>query len=204
LVTWVLDGRVLPGFLLPREIVSAAPFAPGRISQSQRLQSQYCHILTTPLLRCITWRNVSRCVGQAGRGSVPPARLSNVSSQALPREQGQPEPERGRVATWVGVALVTLALTSALATFLVISGSTRIVPVHRVVISLFIVNALIILALLLLVTWQAFTLFRARSRGAAAAGLHIRIILLFGLIAALPAILVAVIATITLEKGLEP
>ncbi len=127
-----------------------------------------------------------------------------MSSQALPREQGQPEPERGRVATWVGVALVTLALTSALATFLVISGSTRIVPVHRVVISLFIVNALIILALLLLVTWQAFTLFRARSRGAAAAGLHIRIILLFGLIAALPAILVAVIATITLEKGLEP
>ncbi len=104
----------------------------------------------------------------------------------------------------MGVALVTLALSSALATFMVISGSTRIVPVHSVVVTLFMVNASIILALLILVLWQAFMLVRARNRGAAAAGLHVRIILLFGLVAALPAMLVAVIATITLEKGLEP
>jgi two-component system nitrogen regulation sensor histidine kinase NtrY len=105
---------------------------------------------------------------------------------------------------WIGVCLVTLALTSALCTFLVISGSTPIVPVHRVVVTLFVINALIILALLTLVLWQGFVLFRARRRGAAAAGLHVRIIMLFGLVAALPAMLVAIIATITLEKGLEP
>ncbi len=127
-----------------------------------------------------------------------------LSTAAQPRFQGEPDSKRGHVGAWVGAVLVTLALTSALATFLVISGSTRIVPVHRIVVGLFIINALIILALLLLVLWQGFTLIRARRRGAAAAGLHVRIILLFGFVAALPAILVAVIATITLEKGLEP
>jgi two-component system, NtrC family, nitrogen regulation sensor histidine kinase NtrY len=127
-----------------------------------------------------------------------------LSSSAQPILQGQAEPKRARVSTWVGFVLVILALTSACVTFLVISGSTRIVPVHRVVISLFVMNALIILALLLVVLWQGFGLVQARRKGAAAAGLHVRLILLFGFVAALPAILVAVIATITLEKGLEP
>ncbi|MGL4441558.1 MAG: ATP-binding protein [Bosea sp. (in: a-proteobacteria)] len=127
-----------------------------------------------------------------------------MSSNIEPKLQGQTDARPGRLVTWVGVCLVTLALSSALFTFLVISGSTPIVPVHRVVVTLFLINALIILALLALVLWQGFVLFRARRRGAAAAGLHVRIIMLFGLVAALPAMLVAIIATITLEKGLEP
>jgi two-component system nitrogen regulation sensor histidine kinase NtrY len=126
-----------------------------------------------------------------------------LSSANQPRYQGQPE-ARKRPATFIGIGLVTLALGSALATFLVISGSTSIVPVHAVVVRLLVANALIIVALLMLVLWQGFSLLRARRRGAAAAGLHVRIILLFGLVAALPTMLVAVIATITLEKGLEP
>jgi two-component system nitrogen regulation sensor histidine kinase NtrY len=116
----------------------------------------------------------------------------------------QPDAEPGKVATWVGAALVVLALAAALTTFLVISGATPILPVHQVVVGLFVANALIILALLLLVAWQAWRLFRARRQGAAGAGLHVRIVLLFSFIAALPAILLAVIASITLEKGLEP
>ena len=127
-----------------------------------------------------------------------------LSTDTQPTLQGQPDLNAGHVGAWVGFVLVALALTSALLTFLVISGSTPIAPVHRVVVSLFVINAMIILALLSLVLWQGYVLFRARRRGAAAAGLHVRIILLFGLVAALPAMLVAVIATITLEKGLEP
>ncbi len=130
--------------------------------------------------------------------------IFGLSAKTQPTLQGQPELNAGHVGAWVGFVLVVLALTSALLTFLVISGSTPIEPVHRVVVSLFVINALIILALLSLVLWQGYVLFRARRRGAAAAGLHVRIILLFGLVAALPAMLVAVIATITLEKGLEP
>jgi two-component system nitrogen regulation sensor histidine kinase NtrY len=124
--------------------------------------------------------------------------------QTQQRVGRQPDAEPGRVATWVGAMLVVLALGSALVTFLVISGVTPILPVHRVVVGLFVTNALIILALMLLVGWRAWRLFRARRRGAAGAGLHVRIVLLFSFIAALPAILLAVIASITLEKGLEP
>ena len=42
------------------------------------------------------------------------------------------------------------------------------------------------------------------GQGAAAAGLHVRIVGLFSLVAVLPAILVAVVATVTLERGLDP
>ncbi len=118
--------------------------------------------------------------------------------------EGERTSRQDRIGTWIGAVLVALALMSALATFLVISGSTPIVPVHQVVVGLFVVNALIVLALLAVVLWKAVSLFLARRRGAAAAALHVRIILLFGLIAAMPTMLVAVIATITLEKGLEP
>jgi two-component system, NtrC family, nitrogen regulation sensor histidine kinase NtrY len=111
---------------------------------------------------------------------------------------------RTRVATWIGAVVVTLALSAGLATFLILSGSTPIVPIHQVVVGLFAVNAIIILTLLGLVVFQAFLLFRARWRGAAGSSLHVRIVRLFSLVAAAPAILLAVIAMITLDKGLEP
>jgi two-component system, NtrC family, nitrogen regulation sensor histidine kinase NtrY len=46
-------------------------------------------------------------------------------------------------------------------------------------------------------------LIRARRRGRAGARLHVRIALLFGVVAVVPAILVAVIASITLDRGLD-
>ncbi len=118
--------------------------------------------------------------------------------------QSLAEEPRARLSTWLGALLVTLALASALVTFLVISGSTPIEPVHRVVVGLFLANAVIILALLALVAVRAFLLFRDRWRGLAGASLHVRILLLFSFIAAVPPILLAIIALVTLERGLEP
>ncbi len=117
---------------------------------------------------------------------------------------GQIEMKPGRAGAWFGALLVTLALAASLGTFLVMAGLTPVAPVHRVVVGLFALNATIILALLLLVATQAVLLFRARRRGAAGSGLHARIVSLFSFVAVVPAILVAVVATITLERGLEP
>lgn len=100
--------------------------------------------------------------------------------------------------------MVGLALASALLTFLVLSGATPIAPVHEVVVGLFVVNGLMILLLLLIVAFETAVLLRARRERAAAAGLHVRIVGLFSIIATLPAVLVAIIATITIERGLEP
>ncbi|WP_449376193.1 HAMP domain-containing protein, partial [Bosea thiooxidans] len=114
------------------------------------------------------------------------------------------EEKSRRVSGWIGAIVVVPALVSALLTFLVLSGATPIVPVHEIVVGVFVLNALLILALLVIVAFEAAVLIRARKAGAAAAGLHVRIVGLFSIIAALPAVLVAIIATVTIERGLEP
>jgi two-component system, NtrC family, nitrogen regulation sensor histidine kinase NtrY len=116
------------------------------------------------------------------------------------REEGAPR----RVSGLVGWLAVVLALTSAILTFLVLSGSTPIAPVHQVVISLFILNAVLIVILIAVVAYEAIGIIKAQRAGVAAAGLHIRVVGLFSIIGALPAILSAVIATVTIERGLEP
>ena len=109
-----------------------------------------------------------------------------------------------RASGYVGMATVVVALVSALSTFLVLAGITPILPTHGVVVWLLGVNVLLFLALLSLVAWEILSLYRARAARAAAAGLHTRIVTGFALAAGLPAILVAVVATITLDRGLDP
>jgi two-component system nitrogen regulation sensor histidine kinase NtrY len=105
---------------------------------------------------------------------------------------------------WFGPFAVLAALTSALATFLILAGLTPILPTHAVVVRVLVTNVVLVLLLVGIVAWQASTLFRERRAGAAGAGLHARIVGLFSLIAVLPTILVAVVATVTLDRGLEP
>jgi len=103
----------------------------------------------------------------------------------------------------VGTIIVVLALISALATFLVLAGMVPLPPTHEVVLRLFLVNAVLIVALLGFVVRETVRLLRARRAGLAASGLHARIVSLFALVAAVPAILVAVVGWITLERGLD-
>lgn len=98
---------------------------------------------------------------------------------------------------------VILALLSALVTFLVLTGLTRIVPTHDVVVTVLLANLITAIILLGVIAWELTALIRARRRGRAGARLHVRIVLLFGVIATVPAVLVAVIASITLDRGLD-
>jgi two-component system, NtrC family, nitrogen regulation sensor histidine kinase NtrY len=105
---------------------------------------------------------------------------------------------------WLGSVAVAAALVSALATFLVLGGMTPVVPTHDVVLTVFLINGALVLLLVLVVAWEARVLFKARRTGAAAARLHGRVVGLFSLVATLPTILVAVVASVTLERGLDP
>ena len=125
---------------------------------------------------------------------------SSSDVRIVPRADDTPR----RVSGWLGATVVVFALVSALVTFLVLSGVTPVVPVHEVVVGVFVLNGLLILLLLVVVAFETSVLIRARRAGAAAAGLHVRIVGLFSIIAALPAVLVAIIATVTIERGLEP
>jgi two-component system nitrogen regulation sensor histidine kinase NtrY len=113
-----------------------------------------------------------------------------------------PKPPR-RLASYFAPVLVVIALLSALVTFLILTGLTPISPTHNVVVSVLLANGVIVLVLTGVVAWEVFNVIRAQRKGRAGARLHGRIVLLFGLVAAVPAILVAVIASITLDRGLD-
>jgi two-component system nitrogen regulation sensor histidine kinase NtrY len=105
---------------------------------------------------------------------------------------------------WVlGPVAVGLALLSALVTFLVLADLTPILPTHIVVVSLLLANAATVLLLLGIIVREVWQVVQARRSGRAAARLHIRIVGLFSIIAAAPAILVAIVASVTLDRGLD-
>ena len=103
----------------------------------------------------------------------------------------------------LGLSTVALALLSAAATFLVLTNFTPIRPTHEVAITLLGFNALTMLLLVGFIAFEAWRVFQARRRGRAASRLHVRIVALFSVVAAVPAILVAVVATLTFERGLD-
>ena len=105
---------------------------------------------------------------------------------------------------WFGAIAVAAALGSALATFLILAGLTPVVPTHNVVVWSFRLNIILVLVLIGTVVWEARGIVRARMARVAAAGLHVRIVGLFSLVATFPAILVALVAMVTLERGLDP
>ncbi len=108
-----------------------------------------------------------------------------------------------RVSRTFGLIVVMAAVVTAVGSFLVLTGQTPIEPTPLVVRGAGIINGLIVLLLIGIVAYEASGLWIARRRGRAAARLHIRIVLLFSFIAALPAILMMVIASVTLSKGLD-
>ncbi len=125
------------------------------------------------------------------------------SDSALPNQSAPfPKPPR-RLASYFAPVMVVLALVSALVTFLILTGLTPISPTHNVVVSVLLANGGIVLVLTAVVAWEIFNVIRAQRKGRAGARLHGRIVLLFGLVAAVPAILVAIIASITLDRGLD-
>src|SRR4051795_10964740 len=98
---------------------------------------------------------------------------------------------------------VAVAMLSALLTFVVLTGLTRIEPNRDVVISFMLINAAIILLLVGIIVREVWVVVQARRRGRAAARLHVQIVGLFSVIAVLPAVLVAIVANVTIDRGFD-
>jgi two-component system, NtrC family, nitrogen regulation sensor histidine kinase NtrY len=112
-------------------------------------------------------------------------------------------PAPGWLARALGLSAVAIALLSALVTFVVLAGLTPIAPTHEVVVTLLLVNAVTVVLLILFIAREVWGVWQARLRGRAAARLHVRIVALFSVIAAVPAVLVAIVASVTLDRGLD-
>jgi len=102
-----------------------------------------------------------------------------------------------------GAAFVILIICFGAASFMILLGLTRIEPTENVILIVTATNGLLVLSMALLVGREVNSLRQARRRGRAAARMHIRIVGLFSVVAAFPAILVAVAAGITLDQGLD-
>jgi two-component system, NtrC family, nitrogen regulation sensor histidine kinase NtrY len=124
--------------------------------------------------------------------------------EAAPVEPAQRPTATARFATGlIGLVAAGVALFSALVTFVVMAGLTPVSPTHNVVVTLLGANALTVLLLLAIIGREVWHIVQARRRGRAAARLHVQIIGLFSVIAAVPAVLVAVVASMTLDRALD-
>src|SRR3954471_14532783 len=103
-----------------------------------------------------------------------------------------------------GSLAVAFALLSATVTFAILAGLTPIAPTHQVVVTVLAIDAFAALLLTAVIGREVWTIVQARRHGRAGARLHVRIIGLFSVVAAVPTVLVAIVATITLDRGLAP
>ncbi|KKO04722.1 hypothetical protein LCGC14_0085510 [marine sediment metagenome] len=102
-----------------------------------------------------------------------------------------------------GLLAVVGALVTGAISFVVLMGLTPIAPTDTIVTIATVVNGAFVLILCLLIGREVMRMVRARRQGKAASRLHVRIVLLFSIVAALPALLVAIVAGITLDLGLD-
>ena len=112
-------------------------------------------------------------------------------------------PEGRKLLALSGLVVVISSLLIAAGSFLVLMGLTPIKPSEAITTALAIINGLMILVLLGLIMREVNRILSARRNQRAAARLHVRIVALFSLVAAVPAVVVAIVAAFTLNVGLD-
>ncbi|MBN9311214.1 PAS domain-containing sensor histidine kinase [Devosia sp.] len=103
----------------------------------------------------------------------------------------------------IGLIIVLLSVFVSSGSFLIMTGATDIEPTPEVWTIIWIVNGLLVLSVVALVLTEATLLTQARLRGQPGAGLQVRMVAMFAVVAAVPALLVAVVAMISLNQGLD-
>ncbi len=104
---------------------------------------------------------------------------------------------------WAAVALVAIGTIIGFATFLLLTGVTPIKPSSDNISNMLYANGVIVLMMIIMIIVQVLHLFWERKKGTAGAGLHIRLVSLFSVVAIVPALLVAAFAGVTLNRGLD-
>src|SRR4051794_4265606 len=133
----------------------------------------------------------------------PLTQMTSADTSVASFDPSFAEPRGRSLWRWVAPFAVGIALLSALLTFVVLTGLTRIQPTREVVITFMLINAAVILLLVGIIIREVWKVLQARRRGRAAARLHVQIAGLFSVIAVLPALLVAIVANVTIDRGFD-
>lgn len=147
------------------------------------------------------WETVSLTIADVETQSPVGDDRSNSagSAKSADRSSGLPR----RMNPLFGLIFVVLAIVCGLTTFVLLTGLTPYKPTPEVIRGLMGVNGLLVLIMLFMIGWQILALWKARRRQIAGARLHIRLVTLFSIVAAVPALVVALFATVTLSRGLD-
>ncbi len=103
----------------------------------------------------------------------------------------------------LGLGVVIASLVSALATYLIVMGMTPVIPRGPVVLTAMLINLALVAAMIGIIAVQLQGLWQSWKDKAAGSRLHGRIVALFGVIAMLPAIVLAVSATNTFSRSID-
>ncbi|MGJ4947396.1 ATP-binding protein [Bradyrhizobium sp. HKCCYLS20291] len=128
---------------------------------------------------------------------------SAETTSATPLDAPPADGRRWTWRTWLAPVAVAVALSSGFLTFIVLVGLSPIEPTTEVVKTFYLIDAGTILILVGIIIREVWQVVQARRRGRAAARLHVQIVSLFSVIAVLPAVLVAVVANVTIDRGLD-
>jgi two-component system nitrogen regulation sensor histidine kinase NtrY len=130
-------------------------------------------------------------------GSIPDAPPAQNPSSSLFSHRGR------QALRAVGLIVVVLSVLVASGSFLIMTGATSIEPTPEVWTLIWVANGLLVLLVIALVVTEAMLLVQSRVLGQAGSGLQLRMVTMFALAAAVPAVIVAIVATISLNQGLD-
>lgn len=111
--------------------------------------------------------------------------------------------EQNRSLRVLGFVVVSASVLMSTLSFLILSGTTGIEPSPGVWTIIWIVTGVLVLLVIALVVTEAVLLLQARMRRVPGSGMQVRMVTMFAFVAAVPAALVAVVATISLNQGLD-
>jgi two-component system nitrogen regulation sensor histidine kinase NtrY len=103
----------------------------------------------------------------------------------------------------LGFVIVFASVLMSSISFLILSGTTNIEPSAEVWTIIWVVTGLLVLLVVALVVTEAVLLVQARIQRQPGSSLQVRMVATFALVAGIPAVLVAIVATISLNQGLD-
>jgi two-component system nitrogen regulation sensor histidine kinase NtrY len=129
--------------------------------------------------------------------------LDQQTILTIPKKPNAPVGDTTRRVRKLGLVLTAIALITVVVSFAILTDMTRVVPTQRVVAVTLTVNGVLLAVLIGLIAWELVGLWLAWRAGRAAANLHLRVIGVFSAVAAAPALIVAILASVTLDRGLD-
>ncbi|SEQ48175.1 two-component system, NtrC family, nitrogen regulation sensor histidine kinase NtrY [Devosia sp. YR412] len=125
------------------------------------------------------------------------------SDKAKPRPSLFAAAHTNRPLRILGFIVVFASVLMSSISFLILTRATNIEPSTTMWTIIWIVTGILVLLVMALVLTEAALLIQARIQRQPGAGMQIRMVTMFALVAALPAALVAIVATIALNQGLD-